>query len=175
MIAAGVFVLGGLWAVEAMTHPVIPPVVSVGVHEEAAADDPLAATEKALRAVGLGAPHAVRKPADFGDAALVELQQLGLSVNSVDAPVTRWTGRKGDDPAAAELHVRFRPSPDLNHDLGAILLVAGRYKLRYNLEMPVIEAIAEDESGARGTTLDATRAESFAKGRIGLGAALGLR
>jgi len=105
---------------------------------------------------------------------LVELQKLNLDVVDVRAPVTRWTGRKGDDPDAAELHVVFHPSADLNHDLGAILLVAGRYKLRYDLELAPIEAIAQDAAGSRAATLDGAKAEAFAKGRIGLAAGLGL-
>ncbi len=175
LITGGVLVLGGLWAVQAMSHSGTPQVVSVGAKvSTAAAPDPFKVLEKELRAGVLGEPRPVRRPPDLGDAVLVELQKLNLDVVDVRAPVTRWTGRKGDDPDAAELHVVFHPSADLNHDLGAILLVAGRYKLRYDLELAPIEAIAQDAAGSRAATLDGAKAEAFAKGRIGLAAGLGL-
>jgi hypothetical protein len=173
MIGVGLLLLGGAWATLEMSRPDTGTIVSVNRPTPApAAPDPLRETEKRLRGVALGAARPVRQPGQLEDAVMIELQQLGVRVVRVRAPVTRWTGRKDDDPAAAEVHVTFRSGDDLDAELGAIQLVVGRYKIAYTLDIPVVEAILEDDEGTRATRLDAGRAERFAQGRIGLAEAV---
>ncbi len=168
MIAGGLLLLAGAWAAAEMTRPepTVPAVTKAGRPPPVV--DPLKETERRLRAVALGATRPVRAPGQLEDAMTIELQKLGLRVVSVRAPVTRWTGRKDDDPATAEVHVTFRSDGELDAELGAIQLVTGRYKIAYTLDISVIEAILEDDQGTRATHLDANRAQRFAQGRIGL-------
>ncbi|GDX80277.1 hypothetical protein LBMAG42_20880 [Deltaproteobacteria bacterium] len=175
MILVGVSIAGGLWAVAEMTRPVSQPVLSVAPPVTPKAVDPFKALEAELRAAPLGDVREVHRPGDLGDALLIELQQLGLEIVSVNATVTRWSGRKSDLPAAAEVRVTFRPSESLNRDLGAILIAAGRYKLHYKLDIPVLEATMSTDEGLQATVLDPSLAEKFAQSRIGLKAALGLK
>lgn len=175
MILVGVSIAGGLWAVAEMSRPVSQPVLSVAPPVTPKEIDPFKALEADLRAAPLGDVREVHRPGDLGDALLIELQQLGVEIVSVDATVTRWTGRKSDVPAAAELRVTFRPSESLNRDLGAILIATGRYKLHYKLDVPVLEATMSTDEGLQATTLDPALAEKFAQSRIGLKVALGLK
>lgn len=173
MILAGVAVLGGVWAGAELSRPSSDPIPAVSKPTRAtAADDPLKETERRLRAVPLGDARPVSEPGHLEDAMTIELQKLGVRVVRVRSPVTRWTGRKDDDPAAAEVHVTFRSEGDLDAELGAIQLVVGRYKLAYTLDVPEVEAILEDDEGERATHLDADRAQRFAQGRIGLSEAV---
>lgn len=172
MILVGLMLLGGLWAVAEMSRPVTapPPIVAA----PAEGPDPFHALQANLRASPLGDVRPVRKPGDLADALQIELQQLGLDVVEIEAPVTRWAGRKNDIPTAANVLVTFRPSGDVDRDLGAILLSTGRYKLHYKLEVDKLEAIMNTADGLRVTKLDASLAERFAQGRIGLKSALEL-
>ncbi len=173
MILAGVGVLGGLWAAAELSRPPSDPIPAVSRPSRAsAAEDPLKETERRLRAIPLGDARPVSAPGQLEDAMTIELQKLGVRVVRVRAPVTRWTGRKDDDPAAADVHVTFRSDGDLDAELGAIQLVVGRYKLAYTLDVPVVEAILEDDEGERATQLDSERAQRFAQGRIGLSEAV---
>lgn len=175
MILVGVSIAGGLWAVAEMSRPVSQPVLSVAPPAVPPTLDPFKAIEADLRAAPLGDVREVHRPGDLGDALLIELQQLGVEVVSVNATVTRWTGRKDDVPAAAEMRITFRPSDALNRDLGAILIATGRYKLHYKLDVPVLEATMSTDEGLAATALDSALAEKFAQSRIGLKAALGLK
>jgi hypothetical protein len=173
MILAGVLALGGLWAAAELTRPPTAPISTVTAPPSAAAAvDPLKETERRLRAVPLGDARPVTQPGHLEDAMTIELQKLGVRVVRVRAPVTNWTGRKSDDPAVAEVHVTFRSDGDLDADLGAIQLVVGRYRLAYTLDVPVVNAILEDDTGERATRLDADRALRFAQGRVGLSEAV---
>jgi len=168
MILVLMLLLGGAWAVLELSSPTAAPVVSVGKARTPRPVDPLAAVEAELRKAHVGPVREVRGPGDLDDALLLDLQQLGVQVVSVRAPVVRWTGRKKDDPAAAEVHVTFKPGPDQNRDLGAIGLAVGRYKLKYNLQVEPFEIIMESEGTGAATTLDPAVAERFVQGRARL-------
>lgn len=168
MILVLMLLLGGAWAVLELSSPTAAPVVSVGKARTPRPVDPLAAVEAELRKAHIGPVREVRGPGDLDDALLLDLQQLGVQVVSVRAPVVRWTGRKKDDPAAAEVHVTFKPGPDQNRDLGAIGLAVGRYKLKYNLQVDPFEIIMEGDRTRAATTLDPAVAERFVQGRATL-------
>jgi hypothetical protein len=137
--------------------------------------DPLADVERELRAASLGDLHEVSRPGDLGDGILVDLQKLRIDVQRVDAPVTRWVGRKNDHPAEAEVHITFTTSGELDRELGAIALVVGRYKKRYTIDMPVIEGIWERDGEHKSRAIDAKLAEQFAQDRITLSTLLGVQ
>jgi hypothetical protein len=137
------------------------------------APDPLADVEKQIRGVDLGEPETVSAPGELGDAMLVELRRLGMDVEDVQADVGRWGGRDHDVPQEAKVLVRLRSSGAVERELGAVALVAGRYKRKYNLDMPVLDVALRDRSGELSKlALDPARAEQFAQGRIDLGAML---
>ena len=176
MILVGLAGLAVFWLMAEMSRPVAAPRPKAA--EPAAAPDPFVTLQAALRATPLGPVRPVRKPGDLGDALQIDLQQLGLDVEEIEAPVTRWAGRKDEIPTAANIKVTFRPSGvlegDVARDLGAILLTAGRYKFHYKLEVDKFEAIMDTSDGLKVTQLNAGLAERFAQGRIGLKSALEL-
>jgi hypothetical protein len=88
--------------------------------------------------------------------------------------VTKWLGRKNDDPDQAEVHVIFHTSGELEHELGAIALVVGRYKRRYTIDIPVVEAIWRNGEQHMARELDAKKAELFFEGRLTLGQVLAI-
>ncbi|MFZ5475215.1 MAG: hypothetical protein ACOZNI_00445 [Myxococcota bacterium] len=112
-------------------------------------------------------PRVVKEPGDLADALMVELVQLGVSVASVDAPVTKWVGRRLDEPKTAEVRVAFHTSGDLTRDISAIAIVIGRYKSLYKLDVPVVEITEQSQN--RTMSFDAAAAEALYKGRIPLG------
>lgn len=132
------------------------------------------AAEKALRATALGEPRPVEAPGDLGDALLIDLQNLKVDVIQVEAPVTRWGGKKGKDPLAAEIHVVVESKGEPERELGAVAIAAGRYKYSYTLDLSAIEVVLRGPGGDRAWTLDQLKAEQFAKGQIGLAEALGV-
>lgn len=180
IVATLLLVIGGLWAMYQLSRPMTAPVISVGEPApppEAAPTDVaavMAAVEAELRSVPLGDPHPVSRAGDLGDAILIELQKLRVDVVRVDAPVTKWGGKKLDDPAVAEVRVHFRSRGKLDRELGAVALVVGRYKQRYTIDIPVLEARWESEGGTRAKLIDARTAELFTQGRAKLGQVLGL-
>ena len=173
-VAAGLLILGGIAAaIEMSTNPA-PAGLSVtsakpaDLPKRVPDTDPLIEVERGLRAVGLGEPHEVVREGDLGDGILIDLQKLRLDVERVDAPVTRWVGRKLEDPDQAEVHVTFRSNGELPRELGAIALVVGRYKLRYSIDIPVVEAMWLEGEDYRSRMLDAKKAEQFFAARATL-------
>ncbi|MDP2309730.1 MAG: hypothetical protein Q8P18_27165 [Pseudomonadota bacterium] len=132
----------------------------------AAPTSPLVALDAQLRADLTATPRAVEKAGDLTDALLVELVRQRLDHVEATGVVTKWIGKKGDEPRTAEVRITYRSSGDMSRELGAIALVVGRYKHLYHLEVPVFEVT---EVSARGLTkLDANKAELYYQARITL-------
>lgn len=126
------------------------------------------AIEAEVRAVDLGRPRPVTERVHLGDALLVELQQLRVAVADVEANVTRWTGRRRDDPAEAEIHVVLRGGGDPERDVGAVAWVTGRYIQAYALEVAVLDVRWRGRESDRLLALPAPLCEDFARRRISL-------
>lgn len=147
-----------------------PAAVTAAPLRVPAAPDPLARTESELRNQLPPDTKRIREAGDLNDALLLELVQLGVQVGAVDAPVTKWAGRKQDDPRAAEIRIRFTARPEIERDLGAIALVVGRYKRTYRLDIPVFD-LTEETTGGH-TLVNAEQAEAFYMQRVSLTALL---
>ncbi len=179
-VVVGLLLVGGGWTLYQLSRPMTAPVNSVSsaqpvpAREETGAAAVLAAVEAELRSVSLGEVREVRKPGDLGDAVLIELQELRLDVERVDAPVGKWGGKKRDDPVMAEVRVSFRSGGKLDRELGAIAMVVGRYKQAYIIDIPVVEARWSSGGETRSKMIDATLAERFVQGRASLAQLLGL-
>lgn len=131
----------------------------------------LALLDAELRASLAANPRQIRAPEDLSNALLVELVQQRVQVEAADGLVTRWVGKKGDEPRTAEVRIRYRSGGDMARELGAIALVGGRYKRLYRLEMPVFEVT---ELGTNGvTTIDPEKAEAYYQARLSLEELLG--
>jgi hypothetical protein len=139
-----------------------------------AADARYVAMEEELRAADLGRPRPVTERPHLGDALLVELQHLGVAVADVQANVTRWTGRRRDDPAAAEIHVVLRGGGNPERDVGAVALVVGRYMQAYALDVPILDLRWRGREEDRLLALPASRCEDFARRRLPLSRLLAL-
>ena len=87
-----------------------------------------------------------RREGDLTDAILLDLAQMQVRTRSVDTRVVRWTGRKLDEPRAAEVRIGWDPGDDPDRELGAIALVVGRYARSYRMDLPVFTV--ENASGA---------------------------
>ncbi|MBM4389938.1 MAG: hypothetical protein FJ090_02340 [Deltaproteobacteria bacterium] len=172
--------VGGGWGLYQLSRPVTASVNSVSSaqpvppREQTGATAVLAGVEAELRSVTLGEVREVRKAGDLEDAVLIELQELRLDVERVDAPVGRWGGKKRDDPVVAEVRVRFRSAGKLDRELGAIAMVVGRYKQAYVIDIPVVEATWISGGKTWSKMLDAKLAELFVQGRASLDQVLGL-
>jgi hypothetical protein len=127
---------------------------------------PLIPLDVELRAALPTHPRDVKEAGDLSDALLVELVQQRLEIIEADGVVTKWIGRKGDEPKSAEVRISYRSGGDLTRELGAIALVVGRYKRFYRLDIPVFEVT---EVGARGVTrIRAEDAEAYYQARMSL-------
>jgi hypothetical protein len=126
--------------------------------------------EQELRSTLTPTPRLIAVPGDFTNALTVELVQQRVDIRTADGNVTKWIGRKGDEPRIAEVRIVYRSRGEISRELGAIGLVVGRYKRLYRLDMPVFEVT---EEGTGGTTkIDPERAEAFYQARITLQAFL---
>ena len=169
MLMVGVVVLFFGWMyVDVVAAP--PPFARAPTARPVAvpAADPFADIERQLRSVTLGDPRPIHTQEQFSDALLLEMQQLGLTAERVDVVVTKWRGRKQDEPASVEVHVRLASADELEHALGATALVVGRYKQSLVCEIPVFDVRVPGGDSDRLKTLDAARAEEFTRGRISL-------
>jgi hypothetical protein len=129
---------------------------------------PVQLLEKELRAALPPNPRAVVEAGDLPDNLTIELQQMGVDVVTVEATVTKWAGRKEDQPQAAEIHITIKPSEALERDMGAIGLVVGRYVTLYRLSVPVFEVIVITDDQAVKRNFDAVRSSSFYEERLSL-------
>lgn len=123
--------------------------------------------DRELRSQLSPTPRVFRSEAEAADTFMVELVQFGVDVRGVDVQVTRWVGRKRDEPKTLEVRVKFAKSADLGRDIGAIALVVGRYKQQFKLDLPVFEVIDADTGGR--TIIDGDKAEQYYQNRLPLG------
>lgn len=130
--------------------------------------EPVQLLEKELRAALPPNPRAVVEAGDLPDNLTIELQQMAVDVVTVDATVTKWAGRKEDQPQVAEIHITIRPSEALERDMGAVGLVVGRYVTLYRLSVPVFEVFVVTDNEAAKRDFDAARASSFYEERLSL-------
>jgi hypothetical protein len=151
---------------------------------EATREDPVAApapvdtaklaarrvTEATLRARLPPNLREVRREGDLTDAIMLDLAQMQVRARSVDTRVVRWTGRKLDEPRAAEVRVGWDPGEDPDRELGAIALVVGRYARSYRMDLPVFTV--EDDAGVLLAPRN-TDVQEFYLGRLDLHRFLG--
>jgi len=80
---------------------------------------------------------------DLEDAMYIELPRAGLRNIRADAEVLRWTGGA---PDVARFSIRIRSETNqLDHDLGAVAIVIGKYIARYNLSVTSLDVILESD------------------------------
>ena len=105
--------------------------------EQAAASLALRQTEAGLRARMAPNPREARTETQLSDALLLDIGQMQVRVRSVKVRVVKYSGRRLDEPRAAEIRVEYLPGDDRARDLGAIALVVGRYARMLRMDLPV--------------------------------------
>lgn len=131
-------------------------------------ESPVAVLERQLRASLPHDPRPVAQAGDLSDNLTVELQQLHVDTVLVDALVTKWAGRKEDEPQSAEIRVTFHSRGALEAEMGAIGLAVGRYVHLYRLKIPVFEVTVVNGDKAAKRTFDGARACQFYEGTLKL-------
>lgn len=121
----------------------------------------LAEVEAALRAGAGGPLRPVAKPGDLSDALLIDLTNLKVDFETVEAEVTEWSGRYLDQPRRGRVRVTLHTAEELDRSLGAVALVVGRYAQAYRIELEPIEVRVRTSAGDRRTLIDPTRAMRF--------------
>ncbi len=103
-------------------------------------------------------------------ALLVELSRFRLKVISIDASVIRWGGRHSDMPQEAGIRIWYQGREgELDRELAAIGLVTGKYIRHFDLEVPYLDVIIQDDSGRRrARKLDPREASRFYLQRISI-------
>ena len=82
----------------------------------------------------------------FEDILHVELQRVGITSIQVRASVTKWTGRKQEDPKEIDVRLRVEGTGELDKDLATISLIFAKYIEFYFLDVLRLEVcIASDE------------------------------
>ncbi len=122
--------------------------------------------ESQLRATVPSMLRDVKKEGDLSDALLLDLAQMQVRVHSVDTRIVRWTGRRRDEPRAAEVRIGWTAGDDRDREVAAIALVVGRYARAYRMDLPVFTM--QDASGV-AITPRAADVEAFYLGRMDLG------
>jgi hypothetical protein len=144
-----------------------PPSATKAAPPSSSAGDAMIQLDAELRGKLPPLPKEVKEKGDLADALMVEMVQLGVSVAKVDAPVTKWVGRRLDEPKVAEVRVLWQSSGDLTRDIAAIALVVGRYKKHYQLDLTALELT--EQATNKVLALDPVAVEAFYLGRTPLG------
>ncbi len=105
--------------------------------EQAAASLAMRQTEAGLRTRMAPNPREARTETQLSDALLLDIGQMQVRVRSVKVRVVKYSGRRLDEPRAAEIRVEYLPGDDRARDVGAIALVVGRYARMLRMDLPV--------------------------------------
>lgn len=87
------------------------------------------------------------RPDDLTNALMIEMSRMRVGLLKVKAPVHAWGGRNNDLPEAAEVHMVLKDQNDLITQLGAVVLVVGKYLQAYEMELTDFVVGLEDNSG----------------------------
>ena len=87
------------------------------------------------------------RPDDLTNALMIEMSRMRVGLLKLKAPVHAWAGRNNDLPEAAEVHMVLKNQDDLISQLGAAVLVVGKYLQAYELELTDFVVGLEDDSG----------------------------
>ena len=153
-LAAFAFALGALglagwlWASIAADRPALArrtpgtagggaSVVASTTPEQAAASLAMRQVEAGLRTRMAPNPRESRTETQLSDALLLDIGQMQVRVRSVKVRVVKYSGRRLDEPRAAEVRVDYLPGEDRARDLGAITLVVGRYARMLRMDLPL--------------------------------------
>jgi hypothetical protein len=104
-------------------------------------------TEEMRARMSRGVVEMQGRPDDLTNALMIEMSRMRVGLVKVKAPVHAWGGRNNDLPEAAEVHIVLKDQNDLITQLGAVVLVVGKYLQAYELELTDFIVGLEDESG----------------------------
>lgn len=150
----------GRFGIEEAAPPVASPAEPAPPPTSAGAGA-LVELEAALRAGAGGPLRPVAKPGDLSDALLIDLTNLKVDFETVEAEVTEWSGRYLDQPRRGWVRITLHTAEELDRSLGAVALVVGRYAQVYRIELEPIEVRVRTPAGDRRTLIDPARAMRF--------------
>jgi hypothetical protein len=104
-------------------------------------------TEEMRARMSRGVVEMKGRPDDLTNALMIEMSRMRVGLLKLKAPVHAWAGRNNDLPEAAEVHMVLKNQDDLISQLGAAVLVVGKYLQAYELELTDFVVGLEDDSG----------------------------
>ena len=77
-------------------------------------------------------------------ALFIQLSQQSLHISDIDAVVTKWGGRKLDEPQRAEISITLISETDIDRDIAKIAMTIGLYMEHYALQIDKLDVIYKD-------------------------------
>jgi hypothetical protein len=104
-------------------------------------------TEELRARLSRGVVPMTGKPDDLTNALMIEMSRMRVGLIKLRAPVHAWGGRQNDLPSAAEVHIILKSQDDLIEQLGATVLVVGKYLQAYELTLTDFVVGLQDPTG----------------------------
>ncbi|MEC7240988.1 MAG: hypothetical protein VXW32_07085 [Myxococcota bacterium] len=87
------------------------------------------------------------QPDDLTNALMIEMSRMRVGLLRLKAPVHAWGGPQNDLPVAADVHIVMSKQDDLIEQLGAAVLVVGKYLQAYEMEFQEFVVGIQEPSG----------------------------
>lgn len=87
------------------------------------------------------------QPDDLTNALMIEMSRMRVGLLRLKAPVHAWGGPQNDLPVAADVHIVMSKQEDLIEQLGAAVLVVGKYLQAYEMEFEEFVVGIQEPSG----------------------------
>ena len=109
------------------------------------------------------------QPDDLTNALMIEMSRMRVGLLMLKAPVHAWGGPQNDLPVAADVHIVMNKQDDLIEQLGAAVLVVGKYLQAYEMELQeFIVGIQEPSGIVQERTISAEGASAVFSNRLSL-------
>lgn len=109
------------------------------------------------------------QPDDLTNALMIEMSRMRVGLLRLKAPVHAWGGPQNDLPVAADVHIVMSKQDDLIEQLGAAVLVVGKYLQAYEMEFQEFVVGIQEPSGiVQERTISAEGAEAVFSNRMSL-------
>lgn len=109
------------------------------------------------------------QPDDLTNALMIEMSRMRVGLLRLKAPVHAWGGPQNDLPVAADVHIVMSKQDDLIEQLGAAVLVVGKYLQAYEMEFQEFVVGIQEASGiVQERTISAEGAEAVFSNRMSL-------
>ena len=104
-------------------------------------------TEDLRDRMSRGVTETQGQPDDLTNALMIEMSRMRVGLLRLKAPVHAWGGSQNDLPQVADVHIVMKAGDDLIEQLGAAVLVVGKYLHAYEMELTGFVVGLQDSSG----------------------------